>query len=186
MFGYAAALILTGCGGSGASDNVLGQTEIMPSDASSPGADAVCGTGQNCAVSGDDTGETSSPVTTVAWTPITVQLTVWPEGTYVARTESEWNAIWDQRTSFVTPSPVKPIIDFTSSMVVGISLGMWPNGCHRLEILQVLDKVDELEVHYRHVQPSGEVMCTTSFVPVVGFVTVPSSTKSVRFVSVNG
>lgn len=177
-------LILTGCGGSGTSNNLLGQTEVKQSEAKNPEVDSQCTQGEQCATPLVEE-DGSSLGSEVAWSPITMPLVTWPEGTYVARTENEWNATWELRTSFVTPPQDKPIIDFKSSMVVGISLGMWPNGCHHLQILRVVEKSDVLEVNYRHVQPSAGDICTHSFVPVVGFATIPSSTKEVRFISTN-
>jgi hypothetical protein len=110
----------------------------------------------------------------------------WPPGFYQARTEQEWETVWAQRETAAFPVSPIPAVDFAREMVVGVSEGMGPNGCHDLSITRVIEGDSELVVEYLrsvpHFDPAHPIACTLGLVPLVDFITTRQSDKPVRFV----
>ena len=102
---------------------------------------------------------------------------------YVVRMESQWQAAWAEHEPWALPAEVRPTLDFERVMVVGLTLGSGPNGCHGMSIRRVVDERHEIRVEYRHAEPPGNslAICTDSIVPLTDFVAIPRTDKAVYF-----
>lgn len=128
----------------------------------------------------------------IAWSTMYGNV-LWPSGEFVARTAESWKDAWgradyqygaERRYS----KPAAPAVDFGANMVVGVSRGIGPNGCHGLSIRGVVEYPDAIEVRYGHfagnggnVKGGGFGVCTSSLVPLQDIVEIPQSSKPVRF-----
>lgn len=109
----------------------------------------------------------------------------WPVRNFTIRTELDWYKAWVEHDSRQSPAPQIPIIDFSKNMLLGVSLGWGPNGCHGLAITRAQQTADALRVEYRHLVPSGpDVICSQSLVPLVDFVELPQSELPISFIEV--
>lgn len=91
--------------------------------------------------------------------------------TAVARTPSEWAALWARHKGNITPRPPLPAVDFSSEMVVAVFLGDRPDPSHSIELARATSDGATTVVEYRDVRqvPSPSGAC---FFPAV--VTQPS------------
>jgi len=105
----------------------------------------------------------------------------WPVQSYVARTGSEWSRIWDLHDPLQSPVPARPVVDFASYTVAGVSQGWGPSGCDGLEVPRITDEPEQVRVEYRRLVVSPLVGCTAALVPLVIFVKIPATTKPVVF-----
>lgn len=106
----------------------------------------------------------------------------WPVATYVVRDPAQWSAAWAQHTPWQVPAPPLPAVDFSRTMLLGVSAGWGANGCMGLAITRVQADAQGLRVEYRHNDPPGPgIACTMALVPLVDFVQVPQSELPVRF-----
>jgi hypothetical protein len=108
----------------------------------------------------------------------------WPVQTYVARTPSEWQQIWDAHTSLAFPPPAIPIVDFGMSTVVGVALGFRPSGCNAMQIVGATDSASEVLVQFRELLPPPGVGCAGVVVFLVQFATIPKTDKPVKFIQI--
>lgn len=81
------------------------------------------------------------------------QSRVFAENTYVLRTQSDLDALWNSGTEwtglFSPPQPAaKPVVDFSQNTVVGISLGVGLR-CYMPEIVSVTRSGETLTVAWR-------------------------------------
>lgn len=117
----------------------------------------------------------------------------WPawdrKETYVVRSDAEWQTVWQLHEPLTLPKTERPAIDFSRSMVLGITQGSGPNGCYGLLIRRVVEEETGLRVEYSLSEPLSEptptFFCTTSIVPLTAFVEVPKSDKPVSFKRTN-
>lgn len=128
----------------------------------------------------------SDPPVELAFSRVTgLNFATWPPGFYQARTAPAWDAIWAQRQTFEFPVSPIPVVDFGRDMVIGVSEGTGPSGCHSLQITRVTESDAELVVDYLrsvpHFDPAQPIACTLSVVPLVDFVATKQSDKPVRF-----
>ncbi|MCU0774375.1 MAG: hypothetical protein MUC74_07645 [Ideonella sp.] len=137
---------------------------------------AACGGGDDASV---DEGR-AVPFSRV---PADTGIAVWPSRTYVVRTPGDWSAAWNTQEFLATqwPWPLQPDVDFASVMVVGLSMGTGPNGCHGLRIERVTELADTVRVEYRRTTDTGTQACTQATVRLVDFVRIPVTTKPVSF-----
>lgn len=112
---------------------------------------------------------------------------VWPQQSYVVRSAAQWQAAWDAYEPGANPKPARPEVDFGTQMVVGLSLGWGPDGCHRVQMRRIVNALAEVRVEYVHtrgISPPA-IACTLAIVPLTDFVSVTRSDKPVRFVEVD-
>jgi len=120
------------------------------------------------------------------------RITAWWQSTslnerYVVRSESEWQAVWKLHEPPTLPASIRPSIDFSSTMVVGLTFGSGPNGCYGLSIRRAVEEEFEIRVEYLQAAAGGPgVLCTQAIVPLTDFVSVPRSDKHVVFVRIHG
>jgi hypothetical protein len=114
----------------------------------------------------------------------------WQDGTYVLRTEADWQTAWNAAEprlllSDGTPyRPALPAIDFGLQMVVGVVAGTGPNGCSGISIEEPKDEPGQLTIRYSITTSGGPgVACTAAVVPLVAFSSVAQSSKPVVFVA---
>ena len=105
--------------------------------------------------------------------------------TYVIRTAPEWRAAWETHEPATIPRTAQPLVDFGNNMVVGLTLGAGPNGCHSVRISRVVEEADSIRVEYQRFPgpTSLPVACTLAIVPLTDFVAIKRSDKPVAFVA---
>lgn len=116
----------------------------------------------------------------------------WPvldlKQSYAIRDDAQWQRVWTAHEPQTWPATERPQVDFSKSMVLGLSLGWGPSGCDGMSIRRVIEEQRELRVEYmsspRTTTPPEILVCTTALVPLTDFVVVPRSDKSVYFVQV--
>lgn len=105
--------------------------------------------------------------------------------TYTVRTAAEWRSAWEANEPQTIPRADLPQVDFSQSMVVGLTLGSGPNGCHSLAIVRVVEEADVIRVEYRRRPGPTElpVSCTLAVVALTDFVSIKKSDKRVTFIA---
>jgi hypothetical protein len=102
--------------------------------------------------------------------------------TYVIRTDAEWRSAWQAHEPTTEPPTERPAIDFTRNMVLGVTLGSGPNGCHGVSVRRVLEEQARVLVEYTVSVPPPGVGCIQAIVPLTDFVVVDHIAKPVAFV----
>ncbi len=100
---------------------------------------------------------------------------------YSIRTDTEWHNAWQAHEPPTTPSTVRPTIDFSKSMVVGLTLGSGSNGCYGLNIRRVVEEETRLRVEYAVSTPPVGAGCTQAIVPLTDFVVLERIDKPIAF-----
>ena len=105
--------------------------------------------------------------------------------TYTIRTAAEWRTAWEANEPQTTPRAEIPLVDFSQSMVVGLTLGSGPNGCHSVKISRVVEEADVIRVEYQRFPGPTSLpqICTLAIVPLTDFVVIKRSDKRVAFVA---
>jgi len=88
----------------------------------------------------------AQPMTTIAKG---VQSGVESAREVVARTETEWQALWREHA----PNQPAPAVDFTRDMVVGVFMGSRPTGGFSVQITATRQDRGSLIVEYRETRP---------------------------------
>ena len=101
---------------------------------------------------------------------------------YVIRSEPDWQSVWKTHEPQIYPPPERPRVDFGRHMIVGLTLGTGPNGCHGLRIRRVVEEATEVRVEYRRSVVPPLVGCSQSLIALTDFVIVTSTEKPVIFV----
>lgn len=112
----------------------------------------------------------------VSWAPTELRQT------YALRTDAQWLAAWQTHEPRTLPPAARPAVDFTRNMVLGVSQGSGPNGCHGLTIRRVVEHAAEVQVQFAVATPASAALCTQAVVALTDFVVVERSDKPVVFV----
>ncbi len=115
-----------------------------------------------------------------AWAPTELRQT------YALRSEAEWQAAWQVHAPRTTPPAAPPAVDFSRQMVLGLTQGSGPNGCHGLSIRRVIEQAEQLQVQYAVTVPASDAGCTQAIVPLTDFVVVERLDKPVAFLPAGG
>lgn len=115
-----------------------------------------------------------------AWAPTELRQT------YALRNEAEWQAAWLAHEPRTTPPAMRPAVDFSRQMVLGLTQGSGPNGCHGLSIRRVVEQAEQIQVQYAVTVPASDAGCTQAIVPLTDFVVVERLDKPVAFVPAGG
>jgi hypothetical protein len=99
----------------------------------------------------------------------------------VIRSEEEWAALWDSIYARRTPTPPRPAVDFTESVVVVASLGERSSGGYAIDVTDVYRTSSELHVIVREASPDRSCVTSAAITQPVVAVSVPSS-EAVTFV----
>ena len=130
---------------------------------------------------GESSTSTDVPFTTIAQTLFSSSVSV-SEG-LVARSQSEFNAMWARTYTRISPPPQQPSIDFNAVQVIGYFLAARPTGCYSVSIVRISQQADRLLVTYKEAVPPPTAICTAAGVFPAHLVTVPKSQLEVVFVS---
>ena len=84
---------------------------------------------------------------------------VMERGVRVMRTQAEFDALWEEHTRLVHPTPPMPPVDFESSMVVAVFMGECMSGGHAVQIDEVVTVPEHDD------QPAGVVVRVTESSP---------------------
>jgi len=85
------------------------------------------------------------------------------------RSREDWDAAWATITGGQGVAPELPAIDFSSEMLLVVSLGMRPNGGYRLTVPAVSDPGDGLVAAVYEVRPGQGCFSTQALIfPAVG------------------
>jgi hypothetical protein len=101
----------------------------------------------------------------------------------VARSQSEWSALWKRHTLTEPTPPPLPNIDFSKEIVVAVFLGEKPTGGHDVEITRTEQNNDALLVSFVEKQPKPGGLATQAFTQpfhIVRIATQSSVTVSFR------
>lgn len=99
----------------------------------------------------------------------------------VARTETEWAALWSQHSTGRSPPFPIPSVDFRRLMVIGVFLGGRPDGCYGISVQDVLLSSREVEVLYREESPVVGEICSAAVVLPYQMISIQATTLPVRF-----
>ena len=119
--------------------------------------------------------ELSTARVSASWAPTDLRQT------YALRSDAEWQAAWQAHAPRTTPPAQRPAVDFSRQMVLGLTQGSGPNGCHGLSIRRVVEQAEQVEVQYAVTVPTGSVACPQAIVPLTDFVVVERIDKPVVF-----
>jgi LPS sulfotransferase NodH len=119
--------------------------------------------------------ELSTARMSASWAPTDLRQT------YALRSDAEWQAAWQAHAPRTTPPAQRPAVDFSRQMVLGLTQGSGPNGCHGLSIRRVVEQAEQVEVQYAVTVPNGSVACPQAIVPLTDFVVVERIDKPVVF-----
>ena len=109
----------------------------------------------------------------------------WPIGFYALRTEAGWAQLWAAHQRASPYAPARPAVDFQRHTLIGIALGWGPDGCHGLDVSNIVESQAEIRVDYRLSKPSRPgADCSLGVVALVYFATIPATQKPIRFQTV--
>lgn len=100
---------------------------------------------------------------------------------YAIQTSAAWSDAWQVHAPQTIPATPRPDVDFSRQMVLGVTQGSGPNGCHSLRIVRVLQTDSQLQVQYVRGAPTGTAVCTLAMVPLTDFVLVDRKNLPVVF-----
>ena len=102
--------------------------------------------------------------------------------TYEVRSDADWQDVWATHEPQSIPPTPRLNIDFSRQMIIGVTNGSGPNGCHGLNIQRIIERRDDLLVEYQVRNVSSPLfLCTQSIVSLSDFVVVPRSNKMITF-----
>lgn len=114
----------------------------------------------------------------------------WPakelQQTYSLRSDAEWQDAWRVHEPQIAPPAERPSVDFGRQMILGVTRGTGPNGCHGLTIVRVIEEFAVIRVEYRRAVPPPATLCTQALVALTDFVVVARSGKPVTFQQLGG
>lgn len=85
-------------------------------------------------------------------------------------------ALWSAHSKAPLPS-----IDFSKSMVLGVFMGLKPNGCYSTNIDSVVRASDRLRVRHTDTAPGPKVLCTLAMTAPAQLIVVDRSALPVEF-----
>ncbi len=98
----------------------------------------------------------------------------------VVRDAAALAALWAEHSTYTTPAPPLPKVDFSTHMVLGSFAGTRA-GCHAIGILRVLVSGDKLVAEYGSRDLTPASMCASGQTVNMELVTVPRSDAQVEF-----
>jgi hypothetical protein len=106
----------------------------------------------------------------------------WPVRNYVLRSESEWETAWLEHTPALSPPPEKPVVNFQTNVLLGVSLGLSRGGCESVAIVRVTRAAANHLVEYRQNTPSGlNFGCTGDQAALISLAVVSAPVGDVVF-----
>ncbi len=102
----------------------------------------------------------------------------------VVRDAAALAALWAEHSSYTTPAPAIPKVDFNTHMVLGSFAGTRA-GCHAIGILRVLVSGDKLVAEYGSRDLTPPTLCASGQTVNMELVTVPRSDAQVEFLKLD-
>lgn len=75
-------------------------------------------------------------------------------------------------------------IDFEKETLVGVFMGIQPNGCYDIYISSVIESKEKIIIQYKEGTPTPEVYCTLALVNPSYLAKIPKTDKPIEFVKV--
>src|SRR5262245_45689731 len=127
----------------------------------------------------------ASGATTPRGTPIGFTVTDdWPEtfvcsqGTVIVNDAFVWEGLW---TSHSADSRPRPVVDFGTSVVVGVFLGPREGRRYGARISRIEDRENDVLVTYTETRPTDDCIVTSDPICLFAFATMPRTSKQVVF-----
>lgn len=95
----------------------------------------------------------------------------------VARTVSEWSALWQQHAG---AKPL-PKVDFTKRIVVAVFLGSRPSAGYRVEVSGTRQEGKILVVQWREVRPPADSLLAQVLTSPAHLVSIPKFDGEIKF-----
>jgi len=102
--------------------------------------------------------------------------------TVVVNDAASWAQLWAEHTALQRPAPPLPVVDFSSSTVVGVFLGSRPNGCYAVRIDEVRIETDIVQVYFSEHRPRLNEICTQAVTTPAHIVTISKTGLPFRFI----
>ena len=93
------------------------------------------------------------------------------------RTEAEWTKLWQQHS----PDRMRPPMDFSKEMVVGVFMGSRPTAGYNVSIVSTFSKDGNLLVRYQESMPKQGAIAAQVLTFPYHLVAVPKTTGDVKF-----
>jgi predicted small lipoprotein YifL len=138
---------------------------------------AGCGGGGSITVEDDGSAQVEVPFSLIAQG----QTGLDKPQTFVIQDSPGWANFWDVHTRLMDPPPALPAVDFRSSMVIGVYLGVLGSPCEHLRIQSVIEINNRLVVSYELVSTSQ--VCTQIPVSQLQVIKLPKIDLPVDFVA---
>jgi hypothetical protein len=94
---------------------------------------------------------------------------------------SAWAALWEEHHRGISPTPALPDVDFSENIVIGVYLGIRPNGCYGVGIDRIYRSGETNIVEYTERTPSENDICTMALVSPSHLVTIPKTPHPFEF-----
>jgi len=95
----------------------------------------------------------------------------------VVRTEAEWTKLWQQHS----PDRMRPAMDFSKDMVVGVFMGSRPTAGYNVSIVSTFAKDGHVLVRFQESQPQRGAMTAQVLTFPYHLVAVPKTAGDVKF-----
>jgi hypothetical protein len=92
-----------------------------------------------------------------------------------------WAALWAEHHRGSGTPPALPNIDFSQKMIVGVYIGVRPNGCYNVGIDRIYQSGQKNIVEYTEQIPSEEDICTLALVSPSHLVIIPKTPYPFEF-----
>lgn len=98
---------------------------------------------------------------------------------YVIDSEEDWEQMWEEFFSHITPPPTRPRIDFSREMILIVCLGERPSTGYKAVVENITRTDGMLRVRYSEIEPEGLVGMMITY-PCTA-VSIPHSDLPVAF-----
>lgn len=103
-------------------------------------------------------------------------------GGKVAATQKEWQALWAQHTSNVTPAPALPKVNLAKETVVAVFAGNKPTGGYTIKVASVdVGKGNKVTVTVSETKPPAGAMAAEMITQPFQFIRLSGGNRKVTF-----
>jgi len=95
--------------------------------------------------------------------------------------DKDWQALWTKHTSYITPAPTLPAINFKKETVLAVFAGSKSSGGYSILISSISQKGKELDVTVVEKTPPAGAMTTQMITQPYQFVKVVGAKKHANF-----
>ncbi len=101
---------------------------------------------------------------------------------YVINAGENWNELWLEFTSNITPTPFFPPPDFDSYTVIAFFAGTKPTGGYEVEITEVLEASDKIYIKLTETSPGIECVVFEAITEPYHIIKIPKTDKEIEFI----